>query len=112
MCFFLALITLAAADDAEIITIPLPDAAGEVHSETSPWQDPAEEHAAPPIAWTQIGEHAVGDQHRLYDASGAIALSCKIQAFEVRITNLGAWESDGLEVWARLDCGREALAVR
>lgn len=112
MCFFLALSALAAANEPEIITIPLPDAAAEVVAETSPWRGDAERHAAPPIAWTQIGEHAVGDEHRLYDASGTLALLCEIQAFEMRTTDLGAWESGGIEVWARLDCGNEILAAR
>ena len=112
MFLLLALSAAAAADDAEIITVPLPDAAVEVVQEAAPWEDPAEAHPSPPVAWSQIGDHRIGDTHALYDATGAVALTCEIQAFELRTTDSGAWESDGVEVWARLDCGSEALAVR
>ena len=112
MCFFFILTALAAADQTELVTIPLPDAPASALSEASPWQAPTEEHAAPPVAWTQIGDHAVGDKHRLYDASGEIALDCEIRAFELRGSELGAWESVDVEVWAHLECGREELATR
>lgn len=112
MYFFLALMTLAAAESTEHITVLLPDTAAPVISEISPWQAPTEAHAAPPLAWTQLGVHTVGDPHHLYDASGRLSRSCEIQAFEIRIGGLGEWETNDTEVWARLDCGSEALAAR
>ena len=109
--FLIALITAAFANDAAIITVPLPDAAAETTPETAPWLDEAP-GSGPPLAWTQIGDHRIGDEHPLFDASGEVALACTIQSFELRSTDVGAWASDGIEVWARLDCGSEAVASR
>ena len=112
MYFFLTLTTLAAADQIEVMTIPLPDAPAAALSESSPWFERSGEHAAPPIAWTQVGEHAIGDEHRLYDASGESAIRCEIRAFELRSPDLGAEESGDAEVWAHLDCCDDSLTAR
>ena len=111
MTLILALIAVALADDAATISVPLPDMAAEGVTEAAPWADEADEQG-PPLAWSQIGEHRIGGEHLLYDGDGQIALRCEIQAFELRSTESGAWASDGVEVWARLDCGTEALASR
>ncbi|MFT5685760.1 MAG: hypothetical protein ACI8RZ_006714 [Myxococcota bacterium] len=111
MPLILALIATALADDAAIITVPLPDMAAEVVTEAAPWA-PDETREGPPLAWSQVGEHRIGGEHLLYGADGEIALTCEIQAFELRSTETGAWASDGVEVWARLDCGSEAVAWR
>ena len=107
MFTLISLITAALANDT--LTVPLPEVIAEGIEESAPWQDDEASHTSQPIAWTSLDGHRIGDEHRLYDDSGALALVCEIEAFELREPGE---EADEAEVWARLDCGNDIFASR
>ena len=95
---------------ADTIAVPLPDAAAELVDESPPWGDPAASH--PPLAWSTIGTHTIGDAHVLFDETGAVALRCTVQSFALHEALESPWSHDGVAVWAVLRCPEPVLALR
>lgn len=110
LAVFLSLARAAEPADLQTLHVPLIDVLIDeaLIGERPTWSTSV---AEPPLAWSQIGDYAVGEPYVLTHLDGAVALTCTIRSFALRPAAPGSsWAQGAWEVWADLHCPLEIVA--